>query len=58
MLGVVLRNIRRMAKRPKADPETADAPVVEWTLGRASSSPSRSEAARKLPEYSARLLGS
>jgi hypothetical protein len=58
LLGVVLRKIRRrMTKRRKSEPET-DAPVVEWMLGRASSSPSRSEAARKLPEYSTRLLGS
>jgi Na+/melibiose symporter-like transporter len=59
LLGVVLRNTRRrINKRRKVEPEAADAPVVEWMLGQASSSPSRSEAARKLPEYSARLLGS
>jgi hypothetical protein len=59
LLAVVLRNIRRRtAKCRKAEPETADTPVVEWMLGQASSSPSRSEAARKLPEYSTRLLGS
>lgn len=55
----LLRSVkRRMAKRRKAEPEAVDAPVVEWTLGRASSSPSRFEAARKLPEYCTRLLGS
>jgi hypothetical protein len=59
LLGVVLRSIkRRMAKHGNAEPEDADAPVVEWMLGHASSSPSRSEAARKLPDYSTRLLGS
>jgi cytochrome bd-type quinol oxidase subunit 2 len=59
LLGVVLRSIkRRMAKRRKTEQEAAAVPVVEWMLGRASSSPSRSEAARKLPEYSTRLLGS
>lgn len=59
LLLVVLRSIRRrMAKRRKTEPEAPAAPVVEWMLGRASSSPSRSEAARKLPDYSARLLGS
>jgi len=59
LLGLVFRSIkRRTRKRPKAEPEAPAALVVEWMLGRASSSPSRSEAARKLPEYSARLLGS
>ena len=33
------------------------APVVAWLLGRASSSPSRADAMRELPEYSARLMG-
>jgi len=59
LLGVVLRKIRRrMTKRRNAEPQTAPEPVVEWMLGQASSSPSRSEAARKLPKYSTRLLGS
>jgi len=30
--------------------------VVEWVLPRASSSPSRADAMRRLPEYSARLI--
>ncbi len=34
----------------------ASADVVEWMLPRASSSPSRADAMRRLPEYSARLL--
>jgi hypothetical protein len=53
LVGLVLRSITRR----KAQQEAANAPV-KWMLGRASSSPSRSEAARKLPEYCARLLGS
>lgn len=58
LVGLVLRSItRRITKRRHAQREAAIAPV-EWMLGRASSSPSRSEAARKLPEYCARLLGS
>jgi hypothetical protein len=58
LLGVMLRSIaRRMTKRRKAEPEAVAAPVAEWMLGRASSSPTRAEAARKLPEYTSRLLG-
>jgi hypothetical protein len=34
----------------------AAADVVEWVLPRASSSPSRADAMRRLPEYSARLI--
>jgi hypothetical protein len=57
LVGLVLRSItRRMAKRRKAQREATK--PVEWMLGRASSSPSRSEATRKLPEYCGRLLGS
>lgn len=36
---------------------SAPAEVVEWALPRASSSPSRADALRNLPEYSARLIG-
>jgi hypothetical protein len=57
LVVLVLRSITRRMKRRKAQPEAATAPV-EWMLGRASSSPSRSEAARNLPEYCTRLLGS
>ncbi len=35
----------------------AAAEVVEWMLPRASSSLSRADAMRRLPEYSARLIG-
>lgn len=35
---------------------SAAADVVEWVLPRASSSPSRADAMRRLPEYSARLM--
>jgi hypothetical protein len=34
-----------------------NAAVVEWTLGRPMSSPSRAEAEANLPEYCARLMG-
>jgi hypothetical protein len=58
LIGVVIRSIiRRITKRRTAKPEAATAPVA-WMLARASSSPSRSEAAQKLPEYCARLLRS
>jgi hypothetical protein len=58
LVGLLLRRITRgMTKLRKAQPESATAPV-EWMLGRPFSSPSRSEAARKLPEYCTRLLGS
>lgn len=58
-LGVVmLRGIaRRRANRRKAEPDAVAAPVVKWMLSRASSSPSRAEAARQLPAYASRLLG-
>jgi hypothetical protein len=36
---------------------SAAADVVEWALPGASSSPSRADAMRNLPEYSARLIG-
>ena len=42
-----------VAKRQQAKAEAAP---VAWLLGRPSSSPSRAEATRNLPEYSARLL--
>ena len=58
VVGLVLRSItRRITKRVKSRRETVNAPV-KWMLGRASSSPSRSEATRKLPEYCTRLLSS
>jgi hypothetical protein len=37
--------------------QSGPAEVVEWALPRASSSPSRADAMRNLPEYSARLIG-
>jgi Na+/melibiose symporter-like transporter len=58
LVGLVLRGItQRMTKRRKAQREAATEPV-EWMLSRASSSPSRSEAAKKLPDYCTRLLSS
>lgn len=64
LVGLALRRVtRRMRKRPEVQPPAAGAPEsatppVEWMLGRASSSPSRAEAARQLPEYCTRLLSS
>jgi len=58
-LYLVFRIMRCLMRPRKERPhKQSEAAPVEWLLGRASSSPSRSEAARKLPEYSARLLGS
>lgn len=64
LIGLVIRSItRRITRGRKAQPKAATAPEaatapVEWMLGRASSSPSRAEAARQLPEYCTRLLSS
>jgi hypothetical protein len=41
---------------PAPGKHTAGVDVVEWVLPRASSCPSRADAMRRLPEYSARLL--
>jgi hypothetical protein len=58
VVGLALRSItRRISKRLKSRREVVNAPV-KWMLGRPSSSPSRSEATQKLPEYCARLLNS
>jgi hypothetical protein len=43
-------------KSAGASKTNAAADVVEWVLPRASSSPSRMDAMRRLPEYSARVL--
>ena len=56
----VVRVGRRIVARParqavKAETAGTDAPVT-WLLPRASSSPSRADAALRLPEYSARLI--
>jgi len=58
LVGLVLRSIiGRLKKRSQAKREAIIAPV-EWMLGRAFSSPSRSEASRNLPEHCSRLLSS
>jgi hypothetical protein len=44
-----------VSRRAKA--EAAEDSTVAWLLPRAASSPSREEAMRNLPEYSARLIG-
>ena len=53
------RVMRRGAKRREEKSMTArketETPFVAWVMGRASSSPSRAEAERNLPEYSARV---
>lgn len=61
LIGSVRRRAGGMAKAtPKARATTKAAPtqadVVEWTLPPASSSPSRLDVIRPLPEYAARLL--
>ena len=58
VVGLALRSVtRRISKRLKSRQKVVNAPV-KWMLGRASSSPSRSEATQKLPEYCIRLLSS
>jgi hypothetical protein len=57
LTGQALRSITRRVKDRSRRGEAAVAPV-EWMLGRASSSPSRSEASRKLPEHCGRLFSS
>jgi hypothetical protein len=54
----VVRGIRQRARNRSMAQQEAAATQVDWMLGRASSSPSRSEATRKLPEHCAGLLGS
>jgi hypothetical protein len=64
LLWKVLRVAYRAVFRPKARTaaagqavQKAQGPdVVAWVLPRASSSPSRADAMRRLPEYSARLI--
>jgi hypothetical protein len=52
--------LRRVVARRKAKAEVAqakdEAAPVAWLMGRASSSPSRADAERDLPEYCARLI--
>ncbi len=60
VVAVVRGMMRRGGKRPDqravAAKEQSGSPFVEWALPRASSSPSRAEAVRHLPDYCARLL--
>jgi hypothetical protein len=57
--GVVRRvRARRMARSNAVAQQTlAEVQPVAWLMDRASSSPSRADAMRELPEYSARLMG-
>ena len=51
------RSIVRSAGTVRAGRSKDNSPdAVEWVLPRASSSPSRANAVRRLPEYSARLI--
>jgi len=55
--GIVRRRKARSAAQVMAKDRTEkDAPVA-WVISCASESPSRADAMRELPEYSARLLG-
>jgi hypothetical protein len=60
VVAVVRGMTRRGGKRPEqravAAKEQSGNPFVEWTLPRASSSPSRADATHHLPDYCARLL--
>lgn len=52
------RSVVRSAGMARAGRSKDTSPdVVEWVLPRASSSPSRADAVRNLPEFSARLIG-
>jgi hypothetical protein len=56
--GQVLRAFMRSRTRSKVRRQAKEeASPVEWLVGQASSSPSREEAQRKLPEYAAACLG-
>jgi hypothetical protein len=48
--------VRSAATAPAGRSKETSPDVVEWVLPRASSSPSRADAVRRLPEYSARLI--
>jgi hypothetical protein len=62
LVGLVLRCMVRWIKKrtvvqlPTGGAAESAIPTVEWMLGPASSSPSRAEAERQLPEYCIRLL--
>ena len=55
----IVRGLRRKSgiTGSKAKAQRGAEDVVEWVLPRASSSPSRADAMRNLPDYSARLIG-
>jgi hypothetical protein len=52
----VFARLRRSVVRSAGRSKETSPDVVEWVLPRASSSPSRADAVRRLPEYSARLI--
>ncbi len=52
----LVRGIRQWVRNRSIVQQEAAAPQVDWMLGRASSSPTRSEATRKLPEHCIGLL--
>lgn len=53
---LVLLLRRRSGKRAVLKQAKSEAEPVTWVVGRASSSPSRAEAEKNLPEYAARVL--
>jgi hypothetical protein len=56
-IGKLVAIARRVASKPRAVAKNEPAVVpVSWTLNRAASSPSRSEATAQLPEYCAAML--
>ena len=50
------KRANRQGERPVAVRQKAESPFVAWVMAPASSSPSRAEAVRALPDYCARLL--
>jgi hypothetical protein len=54
--GMTRRGGKRHEKKAVAAKEQSRSPFVDWALPRASSSPSRADATRHLPDYCARLV--
>ena len=50
------RSVKRRDEKAVEPAKKEETPFVEWALPRASSSPSRTDATRRLPDYCARLL--
>jgi len=56
LAALMRRSPARSSGRSQARPEKAEDDTVAWLLKRPAYSPSREQAQRSLPEYSARLL--